>query len=249
MIEHKASLFNSMKSAFFLWKKHFVKIAIVGLIVYLPTQILIELVSMYFEKTMSYPNPDELRLMNNVYDLIRFLIGSIALLGIIKFSVKILNGEEEQTIGEMLSHGLKKWGKFIVVGFFAGLKVLLYTLLLIIPGIYKSVRLSFIDCVVATNDNIFTDPCDESERLVDKQWWKIFGFLILLFILGFLLELLFVVPLSEYSESRIVLIALAVIMKILKTYFIVVRADYYFNILKAKNGSIASSESCNDQQS
>jgi len=251
MIEVKLSITDSMKSGFQLWKKHFLKILIVGLIVYIPTQICIELISMLFENVFKIEdNPDNLRLMNNIYNLIRYLIGSVALLGILNFIIGRLEkeDEEEQSIREILLHGLKKWPTFIGVGFYAGLKILGYTLLLIVPGIYKSVRLSFIDCEVATNDYKVIDPCDVSEQLVENHWWRVFGFLLFMFLLEFLFELLFVIPFLLNSESHIMSILLGVIVKLFETYFIVVRANYYFRLKKLKNSDIIMNDLMIEQQ-
>lgn len=251
MIETKLSISDSMKSGFQLWKKYLPKILVVGLIVYFPTQICIELISMLFENVFSIEeNPDNLRLMNNIYNLIRYLIGSVALLGILNFIIRKLENEaeneNEQSSRDIILHGLKKWPNFIVVGFVAGLKILGYTLLLIIPGIYKSVRLSFIDCEVATNDYKITDPCDVSEQLVENHWWKVFGFLLLMFLLEFLFELLFVLPFLLNSESHIMSVLLGVIVKLFETYFIVVRATYYFRLKKLNNSSYITDKNENE---
>jgi hypothetical protein len=245
MIETKLSISDSMKSGFQLWKKYLPKILVVGLIVYIPTQICIELISVLFENVFSIEdNPNNLRLMNNIYDLIRYLIGSVALLGILNFIIKKLENEDEneQSSKDIILHGLKKWPDFIGVGFVAGLKILGYTLLLIIPGIYKSVRLSFIDCEVATNDYKITDPCDVSEQLVENYWWKVFGFLLLMFLLEFLFELLFVIPFLLNSESHVMSVLLGVIVKLFETYFIVVRANYYFRLKKLKKSNDRTNE-------
>ena len=245
MIETKLSISDSMKSGFQLWKKYLPKIMVVGLIVYLPTQICIELISMLFENVFSIEgNPDNIKMMDNIYNLIRYLIGSVALLGILNFIINRLENEdeEEQSSKDIILHGLRRWPTFIEVGFFAGIKILGYTLLLIIPGIYKSVRLSFIDCEVATNNYKIIDPCDVSEQLVENHWWRVFGFLSLMFLLELLFELLFVIPLLMNSESHIVSVILGVIIKLFETYFIVVRASYYFRLKKIKNNIAVTDE-------
>ena len=246
MIITELSISDSMKSGFQIWKKYFQKIIVVGLIVYIPTQICIELISTLLDNTLSLDeNPERLRLVTNIYNLIRYLIGSVALLSILSFIINKLENEneEELTTKEILLTGLNKWPTFIGVGFIAGLKILGYTILLIIPGIYKSVRLSFIDCIVATNNNNFKDECDESEELVKDNWWNVFGFLLLMFLLQFLLEILFAIPLFYFSDSQIISISLGVIVSLLETYFIVVRASYFFKIKQLKTEYIRAIES------
>ncbi|MPM86026.1 hypothetical protein SDC9_133109 [bioreactor metagenome] len=244
MIKTRLSILDSMKSGFLLWKENFTKIIVVGVIVYLPTQICIELVRILLDKSLLiYDTPTNLSIANNIYTIIRILIGSIALLAILNFIINKLENEDirELTIKEILSIGLKRWEKFIGVGIIAGFKIIGYTLLLIIPGIYKAVRLSFIDCVVATNNNKFKDECDESEKLVKNQWWSVFGFLLLMFLLKLLLEFLFMIPLY-YISSQLVTILIGTVVSLLETYFIVVRACYYYKINRLTNETLSSEE-------
>lgn len=244
MIQTKLSISDSLKSGFEMWKKNFKKIIVVGLIVYIPTQICIELISVLLNNgLMLDENPDHLRFANSIYNAIRYLIGSIALLGILNFIIGQLENEDEITIKEIVQTGLNKWGTFIGVGIVAGLKIFLYLILLIIPGIYKSVRLSFIDCIVATNNNKFKDECDESEQLVENYWWKVFVFLIFIFLLQILLEVIFAVPLIYFGDNQFMTIILGVIVSLLETYFIVVRASFFFNLKQIKNESIREIES------
>lgn len=249
MIETKLSISDSMKSGFQMWKKYFKKIMLVGLLVYIPTQICIELISILLDNALALDeNPDHIRLANSIYSTIRYLIGSVALLGILNFIISRLENENEITTKQILLIGLNKWGTFIGVGIIAGLKILLYLILLIIPGIYKSVRLSFIDCIVATNNNKFKDECDESEQLVNNYWWKVFGFLICIFLLQFLLEIIFAAPLIYFEDYQSMTIILGVIVSLLETYFIVVRAIFFFNLKQIKNESIREIESISENE-
>lgn len=235
MDEIKLSIADSLKSGFQMWKKYFKKIMIVGLIVYIPTQLLIELASLVLENQVYLTdNLEQMRLANNVYSTIRYIFGSVALLGILNLIITQLEDEREMTTKEIITTGLNRWGKFIGVGIIAGLKILLYVLMLIIPGIYKSVRLSFIDCIVATNNNKFKDECDESEELVKNNWWRVFGFLVLMFFFQFLLEALFAVPALMLENSIFISIITGVVVQLIETYFIVVRANYFFTLKQIK---------------
>ena len=230
MNENRISLLDTLQSAFYYWRRYFLKIAVVGFIVYLPSQVCIEFVSIKMEEVFPADDP------RPIYMLIRFLIDSIALLGITNFIVRKLDNDDsgKDSVSDILLLGIRKWPRFIGVSFLAGLRVLAYTFLLIIPGIYKAVRLSFFDCVVSTTDNIFTDPCSESERLVENNWWKVFGLLLLIVLLQILLEFSIIIPLFFYTFSSIISVAFLVVISILETYFIVLKANYYFNIKKMK---------------
>ena len=238
IVTEELSILDSMKSAFHIWKKYFLKIFVIGLIVYIPTQICIELVSIliagikFLEKNQ-----------NNYYNLIRDIIGSIALLGIINFTIRILENEEEQTVKDIVLHGLKKWPKYVGLLVIAGFKILGYTILLIIPGVYKFIKLSFLDCIVATDNNDGNgsdelDSLDESEQLVKNRWWKVFSFVLLMFIFRLLFELLFLVLLILIPEFTLRTFLIGVIVQVFGTYFFVVRAVYYLKIKKLKENII-----------
>lgn len=244
MDEIKLSIADSLKSGFQMWTKHFKKIMIVGLIVYIPTQLFIELAGLVLENQISLNDSfDQMRLANNIYSTIRYIFGAVALLGILNFTITQLEEEKEISIKEIITTGLNRWGKFIGVGIIAGLKIFVYTLMLIIPGIYKSVRLSFIDCVVATNNNKFKDEYDESEELVKNNWWRVFGFLVLMFFVQFLLEALFAVPALMIENSMFLSITTGVVVQLIETYFIVVRANYFFTLKQIKTEPLKEIES------
>jgi len=117
MLENKLSISDAMKSGFLLWKKHFYKIILVGLAVYIPTQILIELASEIFNNSSSVDNISELSTVNNINNVIRYLIGSIALIAILNFIVSYVENNEEKTVKQMLQTGINKWGNYIGVAF------------------------------------------------------------------------------------------------------------------------------------
>jgi hypothetical protein len=236
MIKQTISFGDTFNSAFVTWKKHFIKIAIVAIVVYTPAQILIEIASVLFQNIFPADDISNVRLMNNIYNLIRQLIGSIAVLGIINF-VYLQLSESDKTLSsyDIIVHGLKKWPDFMLASIVAGFKILLYLLLLIIPGIYKGVRLSFLDCIIATKDKSIDDSCNDSEFIVENNWWRIFGFIVLLLLIEFFNELVFVIPLFSFAESHVASVLLGVLIKIFTSFLVVVRATYYFKIERFSN--------------
>ena len=233
MIKQKISIKVSLVNGFKLWKTHFYKIAIVVFIVYLPVQILIEFSTIFFDRLITTDDIEKMRLMNNVYNLIRYLIGSIATLGVINYIYMILSVDKnDQNLMGIVKHGIRKWPDFISVGIIAGLKVLLYTLLLIIPGIYKSVRFSFIDCAVATKDHSGNkeDSGDYCEYIVDNNWWRIFGFLIVIFLIEMLIEIVIAIPFINYTEIIYISIFAGILIRVFTIYLIVVKTNYFYEI-------------------
>ncbi len=126
--------------------------------------------------------------------------------------------------------GFRRWGRYLATGIVAGFKVLLYLLLLIVPGIIKSVKLSFIDCIVATKENLPDEACQISEQIVTGRWWFIAWFLLLIFLIKTMIELAFVGIFWSSVESPIPSIAIGVIIKLIETFFIVSKAVFYFEL-------------------
>lgn len=236
--KEKVSISETLKTSFHLWKENFVTIALVITIVFIPIQILIELASMLFEN-LNEPNylensEDWRRLSNEVriYDFIRQIIGIIATLGIFKYTYAIIRtGENRENVFEIIKYGLKKWPVNFIENLVAGLITLLYTLLLIIPGIYKGVQYSFISNLVSDEES---EPIDKSKSLVNGNWFDVFWMLILIFFIAFITELIIAVPFLFLPENFILTIILGVLAAIATSYTIVIKGVYYCNLKQLK---------------
>jgi hypothetical protein len=226
-LQENISISNILSESFRLWKQHFARIASITFIVYLPVQIIIELISIFFEPTNLESAEDWRKLGNEIriYDFVRQVIGVIATLGILNLTLSVLKGEDpERPWTYYLKYGALRWPQYIWVATKAGLTVLLYLLLLIIPGIYKAVRFSFVDCAFVDNDDA---PLQKSERLVDKRWFTIFMFVTLVFLIGLGIELIIAIPFLALPDSHLSTLTLGIVANILTSYTIVVRAKYY----------------------
>ena len=84
----------------------------------------------------------------------------------------------------------------------AGIFIALGIVALIIPGIYLAVAYTFAPLFIVFAKMEFWDGMELSRKLVTKNWWNIFGFVLLLFLinltgtLAFLVGLLFTIPLT-----------------------------------------------------
>jgi len=85
----------------------------------------------------------------------------------------------------------------------AGIFVALGLVALIVPGIYLAVAYTFAPLFVVFGKMEFWDGMEFSRKLVTRNWWNIFGFILLLFLinlagaLAFLVGLLFTIPLTS----------------------------------------------------
>ena len=239
----KVSITETLSSSFIVWKENLLTIAIVITIVYLPIQSLIELVSFISDNAYgvnNLENGDDLRRLANearIYDVIRQFLGVIATLGIFNFVYSLLRNEDKNLSAiEIVKYGLKKWPKNFIAGFKAGLIIILYTLLLIIPGIYKAVQYAFISSVISDDED---DPLEKSKNLVKDNWFNIFGLVFLIFIIGLLIEIIIFLPIFVLPDSRMVTILLGVVASIATSFLLVFKANYYVNL---KNLKLASAE-------
>lgn len=94
--------------------------------------------------------------------------------------------ERKREIGFRQSFG-KAWPKllsYLWVSFLSGLAVFAGLILLIIPGIIFMVWFSFSVYVLIAEDRKGTQALSRSKQLVKGRWWKVFGRLVMLWLLG-----------------------------------------------------------------
>lgn len=235
----KISVSETLNSSFRIWKDNFITIALVITIVFIPVQILIELASIGFENLRG-PNyfdniegwrrfADEVR----IYDAIRQLIGVIATLGIFNYIYSLhRNDDEDRNALEIVKFGLRKWPENFVQTLIAGLITLLYTLLLIIPGIYKAVQFCFVTNLVSDEES---EPLDKSKILVKDKWFDVFGMLLLIFLIGFVIEIIVAIPFMILPESFLTSVIFGVIVAIASSYTIVIKGIYFLKITELKS--------------
>ncbi len=98
--------------------------------------------------------------------------------------------------------GFDKFGPLILLSLVSNVLIVIGTILLIIPGIYLAVAYTIaIPLVLFYNDN-FWDNLEWSRKIVTKNWWKFFGFVIVLAFLNlggliaFGIGILFTIPIT-----------------------------------------------------
>ena len=101
-------------------------------------------------------------------------VGLIAVIASLALMTRKAEGRDP-TFGWAMGEGVRAWPRVFGARFVAGVKILLWTLLLIIPGIVKGVRLSMVDPVAYLQDS--PSPTDRSEELVRGRGWEVFGLL------------------------------------------------------------------------
>ncbi len=100
-------------------------------------------------------------------------------------------------VGRAFSLSLQTWSRCLAANLRAGLSVLGYSLLLIVPGVWRSVQLTFIDVAVLRSTK---DPLLVSKQFVENRGWPVFGLVCATFATTWLPALLVTVVLGAAGE-------------------------------------------------
>lgn len=102
---------------------------------------------------------------------------------------------------EMWSQMLYEFPKIFIIQFFY-LGMLFFGLVsFIIPGIYFGVSFALATVILVFKDTRIFEAMSLSLRLVIKKWFKVFGFLFLLYLISFVVRILFQLPFSMIADG------------------------------------------------
>jgi hypothetical protein len=163
--EREFGLLSVLSMAWSVYCQRLRAILIITLIVYIPTNIIEFFILMNVEKVESY--------MKFVMNLEMF-IGVIACMGIAIIVEKAVKNEDVDW-KTALSQSFASWNKCVVTNLSAGLRVLGWTLLLIVPGIIWFIYYYFVTQIVALRGISGIKVLDYSKALVKGRWWRTFG--------------------------------------------------------------------------
>ncbi|MBL8923834.1 MAG: hypothetical protein JNJ54_33570 [Myxococcaceae bacterium] len=111
--------------------------------------------------------------LSNLFEVLVGIIGSQALVARL-----IARAEGRRlSLGQAFSVSLRTWSRCFGARFRAGLAILAFTLLLIVPGVWKYVQLVFVTTAVLRSTG---DPLALSQHLVSGRWWPVFGLSLLI---------------------------------------------------------------------
>lgn len=154
---------------------NFSAILIVTLIVYVPINVFLFLIYNYSSGISS-------RTYYRLSQLLEVFIGVIATLAITRITAEVLSGKPIK-FSQALSMSAKRWIAAVLSDIYKGAVVTLFTFLLIIPGIIRLVQYAFVDQIVALKGLRNRDALNYSKSLVKGNWWKVFGYGIILFLI------------------------------------------------------------------
>ncbi|PGS52369.1 DUF975 family protein [Bacillus sp. AFS041924] len=195
------------------WGKAILTLVLFGVIQGLINMILNGPVNSHYTGTV-FPNPDQQELVpggvQSVIEIISWIVNTLLGYGLIVYFLKLVR-DEEKSIGDLFYYykNGKQFGRAILVGFLVTVFTILWTLLLVIPGIIKSIAYSQVGYILKDHPDMNAlDAITLSRRMMDGYKWKFFllglsfiGWLLLIIItLG--LALFYVGPYFYASQAQ-----------------------------------------------
>lgn len=208
------------------YRTHFRSILPIFLIVYIPINIGLSFIPMDY--LIEEHGLRAFKIYLKVIQLTEFLIGVLATMSLAKLVEASLIGQPV-TWQQAFRHSLSRWGASIGTGLLAGLIIMGMCLLLIVPGIVWSLYYSLFVYVVALRGLSGKRALDYSKAIVKGQWWRVFGYLLVINALGVLAGISVTAPFFFLPDSRILDIASDTLADLVSALFLVMTAVFFLN--------------------
>ena len=199
LLSHKFGVRDLLSIGWQIYRSNFKNILILILCAYIPINIIL---SFFSSGSFTSDGLREMRAYNQIFRALELFIGVIATIGIAQIVNKSFEGEKISWV-ESLKHGFSRWLSAIGTSFLAGLIIAAWGLLLIIPGIVYSFYYSFWVYIVALRYKDGKNALDYSKKLIEGQWWRIFGILLFFDVFVLVLGLNISLPFYLISENQI----------------------------------------------
>lgn len=141
-------------------------LAKVTLLVYLPGHLLYQAAASAFE----IPSSGILSIL--LLTLVDLVLSSLAIPSVVYGLVR------EPSIAPALAWGRRQWMRMLGRQVLVDITVLLYGLLLIVPGLIMMVRLAFVPVIVAVEGDRAAQPMERSRELANGRMWRMVGVLL-----------------------------------------------------------------------
>ncbi|WP_425446740.1 hypothetical protein [Dethiothermospora halolimnae] len=204
---------------FSIFKEKFKTIAMIILIVYIPINILLEMVSSMIITENLF------RTYSTLVDLLELLFGILATMSITYVVYGYIYGEDIKYYGA-LEKSFSRWGAGIGTGIIRGIILFILFLALIIPGIIFGIYYTFMAQAIILKDIGGKDALDYSRETVKGSWGKVFGLSVLSGIIGIIVSL----PLLILPENFIINVLSSTIIDIFLAFIVVVMTVAFINL-------------------
>jgi len=110
------------------------------------------------------------------------------------YITEYLSGNREITPQQVFNRASHKIGKIIISSIIMTIMIGFASLLLLIPGIYLAIALTFVQVIVIVEDRPVFESISRSISLIKGKWWSTFGLLAVMSIIVGLMQLVFTIP-------------------------------------------------------
>jgi hypothetical protein len=113
----------------------------------------------------------------------------------------ILDGRRDHTIGSLVQSAMPVIGALIIAGILAGIGIGIGLLLIIVPGLFLLTIWSVIAPVIVIERKGAIDSFGRSRELVRGHGWQVFGVIVVLFLLQFIVAAVIQAIANSVSDS------------------------------------------------
>lgn len=217
------------------YRRHFGSIVPIFLVVYIPVNIALSFVPT--DALIEEHGYLGLKLYIRLIQLTEFFIGVIATMALAKL-IEASSLGQPITWKQALRHSLSRWGASIGTGLLAGLIILGMVLLLIVPGVIWSLYYSLFVYVVALRGLSGKKALDYSKTIVKGQWWRVFGFLLVINALDAVASIAVSVPFFFTPDNRVLDIASDTLVDLVSALFLTMTTIFFLNNDRASFSSL-----------
>lgn len=170
-----------------MYSENFVVIATTVLVIWAPAEFLLSYLDYH---VIPEDNDRVTRLLNQVSEIVPGLIASAAIIS----AGLIATNHETPRFGQLIAKGMVAWPRITATRIITGLAIFVGFLLLIVPGIYLTIRLCLAETVVVVENISATSAMRRSMELTKGRFWFVIGIYMVILICLVLLTVLMFVP-------------------------------------------------------
>lgn len=162
------------------------------------------------------------------------------------YVTEYLNGNRDITPGQVFRRASQKIVKIILSSIIIAIMVTFGFVLLVIPGIYLVVALTFVQAIILVEDAPVFKSISRSISLIKGKWWSTFGLVVVMSIVVGIMQLVFTIPmyinlfvkglhqnLFSFDAGTIISNAFATLgMSLLYPLLFIAIAFQYFNMVE-----------------
>ena len=163
-----------------------------------------------------------------IIQLSEFFVGVLATMALAKLIEESLYGHTITWL-QALRHAVSRWGAAIGTGLLAMLIVFGLALLLIVPGVIWMIYYSFFIFAVALRDLSGKPALDYSKALVQGQWWRVFGYLLVIQLLAVLAAMVVTAPFQVLPEHWLLNILANTLSDLVAPLFLTMAIVFFLN--------------------